>query len=186
MSHGFVFPPAVWPPRIALDGHTLSYGHVPDTKLLLHIAVDNWAAIIFEPLAEDDKQYLFERLSDPDDSLTLARIRHITNSTVAAISGTTYQAAKRLAEHAIGNWFTFDGWCVMQGFDPNTAALHRIMAADFRFQMETLDSNDKNAVPKLINYLWPPSESQRAIEEEHSIMAGLIGAKPNTADGILR
>ena len=181
----FVFPPLVWPPRIVLDGQTLRFVPVSNHSMLMWISAGAWMNFIPQSLAPEDRQHIYRRLHDTFDNLEVQHLHNITKDLIAGLCGTTPGASQRIAEHTLQSWFSFDGWCIINNFDPHTAPFHRLISAGYQFWTATLDSTDKNAIWMLNHKIWPEDEKENPAAEEHAIMAAVLGGmKPN--EGILR
>lgn len=169
-----VFPPQVWPPTIVVDGHTYQLEDRPQLEVLEDIATGYWAGIFPESLSEDDFLYIGLRLQDPDDPLDTYRLVLVARLVVETVSGTSFDAAQKLAAQIVANWFMFSAWCVLHNVDPETASVARLIASSYAWVASM--QKDEKALMKYNSQLWPPSARTHTAADEAAIVAQALAS----------
>lgn len=132
--------PVTLPARVSIDGHTFTVGTdgmPPTARLLDIIGHGDWWALIPGLCDQDTTGWLTWRLMLHQDRFELVDVWSAATELGGKLAGTgSWWAATRLLGTALGDWLSFDGWCLRHGYSPLDGPLWRISAAVYSMMRE--------------------------------------------------
>lgn len=117
--------------RVALTGPPASFvldGELYEiagcwSALLERLQVEGWHLdLLYDLLDEGDADRLDDRLDDPDDELTLRKVRRVVEALVEQATGRRWWIAQRLIVSIAAEWADLDGLLLLRGVDLATLA----------------------------------------------------------------
>lgn len=102
-----------------IDGRPLEIPAMTGGEAYEIAASGNWLSLVPEACDDDGRRWLWERLDDPHDLLTLRSLWRITHVMSPRIYGVEWWSAVRLAGTRELSWLSFESWAVRNQFDPD-------------------------------------------------------------------
>lgn len=179
--------PASGPPRrlpldITVDGQALQVGAAEPADLWQWCAEDNWRALVPGLLPAPQRRWLWARLADPDDRLDLPDLARIGRGVVAALTGTTWWAALRVAAAVEHERLMFTAWCAQRAMDPQAMPLHLLVGAGVAWMYEGVDDVDRleralwTPPARVAGPRWTPQQEAASFRDAMASLAGRPGA----------
>jgi hypothetical protein len=109
----------ICPVAFRIDGRDLEIRPLNAAEAYEIAASGDWMRILPEALDEDGRDWVWERLEDRRDLMTVRSLWRIWHALAPDIYGVEWWSATRLASTRKVSWFSFESWTLRHGFEPD-------------------------------------------------------------------